>query len=372
MLTACANKGKESQKSTQQTHSQVNDKQSNQNAISSEPVAKTDVSQEGNLSKKKQIIKSSTSSDNIKIKTAQKSNVTSSHTSTATKANTAVQADDQINVQKGNSASSNSRSTQSSRKEQSTTAVNPDKPTEVNTAKSVTTDTEPTQSEKSGRRAQSRPMHKYFDYILKNSVNTEGGVDYKGIKADVKRLDKYLADLQSFPPQSDWSKAEKLAYWINAYNAYTIKLIIDNYPVSSITDLYGGKPWDHKWIELDGQMLSLNAIENEIIRPRFKEPRIHFAVNCAAKSCPPLANTAYTKDNLETLLDQYTTAFINNSKYNKLSNKPAEVSKIFDWYAEDFGDVATFINKYLASRQPPIENIVYMTYDWSLNNDTSL
>ncbi len=219
----------------------------------------------------------------------------------------------------------------------------------------------------SGRVAQSRPMHKFFDYILRNSVSPSGVVDYKAIQADEERLDNYLGELQRFPPKADWTKAEKLAYWINAYNAYTIKLIVDNYPLKSITDLEGGKPWDKKWIELDGKSLSLNDIENGIIRPTFKEPRIHFAVNCAAKSCPPLANAAYTKDNLETLLQKNTVAFINNPQYNDLSGKAAKVSKIFEWYAEDFGDVAAYINRYMQMKRQPFKQVEFLEYDWSLN-----
>ena len=88
---------------------------------------------------------------------------------------------------------------------------------------------------------------------------------------------------------------KKMAYWINVYNAFTIKMIVDNYPVSSITKLHGGKPWDVKWIELGEKKYSLNEIEHNILRPQFKDARIHFAVNCAAQSCPPILNKAWTE-----------------------------------------------------------------------------
>jgi len=221
--------------------------------------------------------------------------------------------------------------------------------------------------EKSGRQSQSKPMHKFFDSILSKHVSKTGEVDYKSIKSDVKSLDEYIGELEKFPPNDDWEESEQLAYWINAYNANTIKMVVDNYPIKSIKDLHGGKPWDHKWIKIDGETLSLNNIENDIIRPTFNEPRIHFAVNCAAKSCPPLSNAAYTKDNLETMLATNTGTFINNPQYNDLTKRPAEVSKIFDWYGEDFGDVVTFINKYMKLRQPPIKKVVFADYDWSLN-----
>ena len=124
--------------------------------------------------------------------------------------------------------------------------------------------------------------------LLRKYVNSSGKVNYKGFKSDKSKLDAYLKELENNPIQENWSKAKKMAYWINAYNAFTIKLIVDNYPISSITKLHGGKPWDVKWIKLGGQTYSLNNIENDILRPKYKDARIHFAVNCAAKSCPPL------------------------------------------------------------------------------------
>ncbi len=217
------------------------------------------------------------------------------------------------------------------------------------------------------RVAQSRPMHKFFNYLLENYVSTDGSVNYRGIKGEMPRLDNYIGELQRFPPKEDWTRDEQLAYWINAYNAFTIKLILNHYPTTSITNIDGGKPWDTKWIELDGKSLSLNDIENVIIRPQFKEPRIHFAVNCAAKSCPPLANLAYTKDNLESLLELRTSAFINDPAYNDLTGKSAKVSKIFEWYGEDFGDVAQYLNRYMRMKRPPITKVEYQEYDWSLN-----
>jgi hypothetical protein len=134
-------------------------------------------------------------------------------------------------------------------------------------------------------------------------------------------------------------------------------------------DLDNGKTWDVKWIKLGGKTYSLNQIEHEIIRPQFKDARIHFAVNCAAKSCPPLYNKAYTEENVNRYLEKRTIQFINDNKYNSISTKKAEISKIFEWYQEDFGDLITYLNKYL--KQEDISKkakVSFKEYDWSLNN----
>ena len=208
--------------------------------------------------------------------------------------------------------------------------------------------------------------HSIFDRILKSFVKY-GKVDYKGIKAD-KTLDNYLKYLASNSVEDGWTKEDKLAYWINAYNAFTIKLIIDNYPLKSITELHNGKPWDVKWIKLGGQSYSLNQIENEIIRPQFNEPRIHFAVNCAALSCPPLANEAYTAENLDGLLERQTTSFINNRSFNQIKKDKITISKIFEWYAEDFNNIISFLNQYSKTQINSNASVSYNDYNWDLNS----
>ena len=210
------------------------------------------------------------------------------------------------------------------------------------------------------------PNHDNFDAILRKYVASNGDVNYAGIKADQAALNNYLGELEA-ADVSTMSRKEKLAYWINAYNAYTIKLITDNYPLGSITDLEGGKPWDKKWIKLNGKTLSLNNIENDIIRPQFNEPRIHFAVNCAAKSCPPLLNRAWTAKNLEANFEKQTKAFVNSSSFNQIGGSSATVSKIFEWYAVDFGDLVTFLNKYSSTKLDAGATISYKDYNWSLN-----
>ncbi len=211
------------------------------------------------------------------------------------------------------------------------------------------------------------PSHSGWNTLLTQFVTSSGKVNYKGLKAKQKDLEAYLKLLADNPVPSTWSRNEKMAYWINAYNAFTVKLILDNYPLSSITNLSGGKVWDKKWIQLGGKTYSLNNIENDILRPRYKDARIHFAVNCAAKSCPPLLNRAWTASNLNTCLDRQAKQFINNSQYNKVSADKVVISKIFEWYAADFGDIVTYFNKYSTTSINANAQVSYQNYDWALN-----
>lgn len=210
-------------------------------------------------------------------------------------------------------------------------------------------------------------LHDAWNKLLGRHVNDSGKVDYKGFKKDKPALNVYLQALAANPPADAWSRADKMAYWINAYNAFTIDLILDNYPVSSILNLDGGKTWDVKRIALGGKKYSLNQIENEILRPQFKDPRIHFALNCAARSCPPLYNKAFTAKNLERALEQRTRQFINDANRNTLTAEKALVSKIFEWYATDFGDLKSFLNQYAAVKLNDNATITFREYNWDLN-----
>lgn len=212
------------------------------------------------------------------------------------------------------------------------------------------------------------PDHSVWNNLLEKHVSENGKVDYEGFVKDKKLLETYLADLAQFPVQEEWPRNHKMAYWINAYNAFTVKLIVDNYPLKSIRDLHKGNPWDVKWIKLGNKTYSLNNIENDILRPKYKDARIHFAVNCAAKSCPPLLNKAFRANNLDQLLDQQTKKFINNSRYNQISTKSVKVSKIFEWYGKDFGQLTDYLNKYSKTNISKGTKIEYTEYDWALNN----
>lgn len=211
------------------------------------------------------------------------------------------------------------------------------------------------------------PDHSIWDNLLRNFVSSSGQVNYRGLKASAGPLNDYLQELQSYPPQNNWSKNQIMAYWINAYNAYTIKLIIDNYPVNSIKDIHGGDPWNQKWIKIGGSTYSLNQIENDILRARYGDARIHFAVNCAAASCPPIYNRAFTADNLNGTLQRLTRNFINNTAYNSISADRIEISKIFEWYAGDFGNIQSYINGFTDVEVGAGTRVSYKEYDWALN-----
>lgn len=211
------------------------------------------------------------------------------------------------------------------------------------------------------------PSHDSWNTLLTQFVTSTGKVNYKGLKAKQKELEAYLKLLSDKPVQTSWSRNEKMAYWINAYNAFTVKLILDNYPLSSITNLSGGKVWDKKWIKLGGKTYSLNNIENDILRPQYKDARIHFAVNCAAKSCPPLLNRAWTASMLNTYLERQAKQFINNSQYNQVGANKVVISKIFEWYAADFGNIVTYLNKYSTTSINANAQVSYQNYDWALN-----
>lgn len=209
--------------------------------------------------------------------------------------------------------------------------------------------------------------HDALDSLLQKYVSATGKVNYKGLKADKQALYDYCTYLSENPVQDDWSRAAQMAYWINAYNAFTLKLIVDNYPTKSILNFDGGKTWDVKRIKIGDKKYSLNNIENDILRPKFKDARIHFAVNCAAKSCPPLWSHAYTAENLESTLEARAKAFINNTSYNNISATKASVSKIFDWYGVDFGDLKKFLNRYAKLQLKSNAVVSFEEYNWDLN-----
>ncbi len=256
-------------------------------------------------------------------------------------------------------------------KEASKPVVKTEKPVVAKTEQSkpiAIETTQPTATSKPAPQKETKISHAAFDSYLKKYVSGTGMVNYGGMKSDYQPLKNYLNKLAESTPKSDWSRNEKLAYWINAYNAYTIDLILSNYPVSKITDLDGGSPWKVSRIELEGKKYSLDQIENQIIRPQFNEPRIHFAVNCAAKSCPTLMNGAFLPSKLSRQLESQTKMFINNSAFNNITEGSAKVSKIFEWYGEDFGDLRNYLNKYSNQQIAKGTKIEFNEYDWSLND----
>ena len=214
--------------------------------------------------------------------------------------------------------------------------------------------------------------------LLKDHV-TGGRVDYDGFKQDEVKLDQYLAVLSATDP-SALSYNHRFAFYINAYNAFTIKLILTRYPgINSIKEIssFFSNPWSRKFIPLNGFKVSLDHIENDILRTRFKDPRIHFAINCAARSCPSLSSIPYEGDTLETRLDEQTRQFINDPGNTFLKGNTLFVSRIFKWFEDDFsGNPLGFIRQHAedplkqaldkASARGSID-LEPLYYDWTLN-----
>jgi hypothetical protein len=224
----------------------------------------------------------------------------------------------------------------------------------------------------------SKPIdHGMWDKLTKKHVTPEGYVDYEGFLEDSVQVKAYLALLSNHHPNDEfWSRDERLAYWINAYNAFTVKLIMDHYPVQSIKDIKNGIPfvntvWDIQFIDIEERTYDLNNIEHGIIRPKFEEPRIHFAVNCASVSCPRLRNEAYTAERLDEQLTDQTKSFLADESKNKISKNQLELSKLFTWYGGDFTKdgqtVVGFVQKYSDRDISDDAKVDYIEYNWDLN-----
>ena len=210
--------------------------------------------------------------------------------------------------------------------------------------------------------------HSLWNDLLQKHVSDQGNVNYKGFNADHAKFNSYLELLTKNPPQESWSKDETLAYWMNVYNAYTVKLILDNYPTKSIKDING--PWNQRFIKIDEKWYTLNDVEHKIIR-KMGEPRIHFALVCAAVSCPRLYNKAFTANHLETDLDVLTRGFLNDTTKNELSEDHIKISKIFKWYGGDFktngNNLIDFLNQYSEVKISPNAKKSYKDYNWNIN-----
>jgi len=206
--------------------------------------------------------------------------------------------------------------------------------------------------------------HSEWNTLLKKHVDEKGLVDYKGFKNDRKELDAYLNKLSSLDPTNDWSSQELLAYYINLYNAYTVDLILKNYPTNSIQDISGA--FTKAFIPIGDKTLSLGGIENGVLR-KMNEPRIHFAINCASISCPKLMNEAYTAGKINEQLETAANEFINSDKNDISANNP-KLSKIFDFYTKDFEpSVIEYVNKFSKIEINPRTSFTFKEYDWNLN-----
>jgi len=205
------------------------------------------------------------------------------------------------------------------------------------------------------------------DSFFKKQVSNSK-ITYSSIKQNPAQLFNIVSLIDN-ADISALNSTEQLAFYINAYNINVIKNVILNYPVSSVMDISGF--FEAEKIKVAGKEMTLNHLENKIIRPEFNEPRIHFVLVCGAVDCPPIINEAYTPENLEELLTRQTQRALNNPNFLRVNGNQAELSQIFNWYPEDFGKgksgLIKFINQYRDEPLSSSTKISYYPYDWSLN-----
>jgi hypothetical protein len=224
--------------------------------------------------------------------------------------------------------------------------------------------------------------HALFDGVLKQFVRN-ARVDYAALKAHPQDLNRYLEHLASVAKADfqQWNEGQQMAFLINTYNAYTLRLILDHYPLKSIKDIgtaFSG-PWAQPVVRLFGESLTLDTVEHKMLRKDYREPRIHFALVCAAKGCPPLRNEVYVTARLDEQLDDQARKFLANPEKNRVetSEHVVYLSPIFKWYTADFekksGSVLAALKPYWPGN-PPADlasggfRIRYTDYNWSLND----
>lgn len=216
-------------------------------------------------------------------------------------------------------------------------------------------------------RLEQTELHKLFDTLLKNNVSSTGNVNYAGLESNRKTLLNYIKALAENLPEDTWSQNEKLAYWMNAYNAMTIDLILRNQPLESIKDIKN--PWDQRLWKLGDKYYNLDEIEHQILR-NMGDARIHFGINCASFSCPPLLNEAFVPSKVDAQLKLVAIRFINDPSRNMISEHSIEISNIFKWFSKDFtrdGSVIDYLNKFSTITISEDAKVRYMDYDWALN-----
>jgi hypothetical protein len=218
-------------------------------------------------------------------------------------------------------------------------------------------------------------------YLVTSALDGINRVDYAGVTAeDRDRLKQYLLRLQEIPV-SRLSRVQQLPYWINLYNAFTVHLVLEHYPLDSIVDIRFGffdfGPWDEKLLRIEGEEVSLNDIEHRILRPIWKDPRLHYALNCASLGCPNLQPKAFNSENVESLLSSGARGYINDSRGMRFEDEDKLVlSKIYDWYGVDFGDdekkllqhLMRYANRSTKTRLKSFDGDIDFEYDWDLNS----
>ncbi|MGL5017714.1 MAG: DUF547 domain-containing protein [Luteolibacter sp.] len=223
--------------------------------------------------------------------------------------------------------------------------------------------------------------HAAFNAILAKHVKKEL-VDYAGLKKSSAPLNAYLDTLAAVPESAfnKWDKKQQMAFLINLYNAATLKLIVDHYPIKSIKDIGSALkgPWKHEIVRLFGKIETLDHIEHNLLRPKYEDPRVHFGVNCASIGCPPLRAEAFQASKLDAQLDEQARIFLRDTSKNRLDakNKTLYLSKIFDWFKGDFtaesGTVEKFASNYVTDSDRKVIQQGGLTiknteYDWNLN-----
>ena len=222
--------------------------------------------------------------------------------------------------------------------------------------------------------------HSRWDAILKAFVvEGENGVNlvrYQALADDARgELTAYLEAMQATPIE-EFDRDEQFAFWVNLYNAVTVDVILENLPVGSIRDigLLGLGPWKDEAVTVSGRVLSLDDIEHNILRPEWRDVRIHYAVNCASIGCPNLAREAYTAAKMETMLDAAATAYVNHPRGFSGSADNVIASSIYDWYQDDWGSAGEVLEHARQYAKGPTKallngasSIAGYDYDWSLN-----
>lgn len=222
-----------------------------------------------------------------------------------------------------------------------------------------------------------RFLQKYLNSSHPSKINM---VAYARVSdQDRRELEGYVDHLQG-TGVSKLNRGEQMPFWINLYNAFTVQLILEHYPVESIMDIdlvrgFGKGPWDAKLLRIEGEEVSLNDIEHRILRPIWQDNRIHYAVNCASLSCPNLQDQVFTAANLETLLNEAARDYVNHERGVRIEGNKMYASSIYKWYKVDFGDSKTSLIQHLIEFADPalaghlrgFSGKIKYDYDWDLN-----